>query len=100
MRVSTVLGFGLVNFLPKNIIKSALLTGSDGILVTANGTENFKGCRDSEFDQYGDVAAFGLYPEVSGDLTSLRYLTVLTLCSGNVKVSCVIIDRLSGCFGD
>ncbi|KAI4094491.1 MAG: hypothetical protein L6R37_007234 [Teloschistes peruensis] len=37
--------------------------GSDGILVTANGTENFKGCRDSEFDQYGDVAAFGLYPE-------------------------------------
>lgn len=44
---------------------STLLTNSDGVLVTANGTENFKGCRDSEFDQYGDVAAFGLYPEVS-----------------------------------
>ncbi|KAL8801671.1 MAG: hypothetical protein Q9182_004308 [Xanthomendoza sp. 2 TL-2023] len=37
--------------------------GSDGELVIGNGTENFKGCRDSEFDQYGDVAAFGLYPE-------------------------------------
>ena len=36
----------------------------DGKFVIGNGTENFKGCRDSEFDQYGDVAAFGLYPEV------------------------------------
>ncbi|KAL8728257.1 MAG: hypothetical protein Q9181_005404 [Wetmoreana brouardii] len=38
--------------------------GSDGERVVDNGTQNFKGCRDSEFDQYGDVEAFGLYPEV------------------------------------
>ncbi|KAL9027124.1 MAG: hypothetical protein Q9196_004310, partial [Gyalolechia fulgens] len=37
--------------------------GSDGEFVIGNGTENFRGCRDSEFDQYGDVATFGLYPE-------------------------------------
>lgn len=41
------------------------LTSIDGLFVIGNGTQNFKGCRDSEFDQYGDVAAFGLYPEVS-----------------------------------
>lgn len=43
---------------------TARLTRSDGEPVVGNGTQNFKGCRDSEFDQYGDVAAFGLYPEV------------------------------------
>ncbi|KAL8851904.1 MAG: hypothetical protein Q9221_003228 [Calogaya cf. arnoldii] len=37
--------------------------GADGEPVVDNGTQNFRGCRDSEFDQYGDVAAFGLYPE-------------------------------------
>ncbi|KAL8886169.1 MAG: hypothetical protein Q9215_006085 [Flavoplaca cf. flavocitrina] len=37
--------------------------GADGEPVVKNGTQNFKGCRDSEFDQYGDVEAFGLYPE-------------------------------------
>ncbi|KAL8992258.1 MAG: hypothetical protein Q9169_007241 [Polycauliona sp. 2 TL-2023] len=36
----------------------------DGEPVVGNGTQNFKGCRNSDFDQYGDVAAFGLYPEV------------------------------------
>ena len=36
----------------------------DGEQVTGNGTENLVGCRDSDFDQYGDVAAFDIYPEV------------------------------------
>ncbi|KAL8668001.1 MAG: hypothetical protein Q9168_007129 [Polycauliona sp. 1 TL-2023] len=36
---------------------------SDGEPIIDNGTQTFKGCRKSEFDQYGDVAAFGLYPE-------------------------------------
>lgn len=40
------------------------LIDADGEPVVDNGTQNFRGCRDSEFDQYGDVAAFGLYPEV------------------------------------
>ena len=30
-----------------------------------NGTQKFSGCRDSDFDQYGDIAAFDIYPEVS-----------------------------------
>ena len=37
----------------------------DGQPVTGNGSERLKGCRDSEFDQYGDIAAFDIYPEVS-----------------------------------
>ena len=31
--------------------------------VNANGSQYLKGCRDSEFDQYGDIAAFDIYPE-------------------------------------
>ena len=34
-----------------------------GLPVTKNGTEHLIGCRDSEFDQYGDVAAFDKLPE-------------------------------------
>ena len=34
-----------------------------GEQVTGNGSEYFVGCRDSEFDQYGDIAAFDIYPE-------------------------------------
>ncbi|KAL8855438.1 MAG: hypothetical protein Q9178_007906 [Gyalolechia marmorata] len=37
--------------------------GSDGNPVVDHGTQNLKGCRDSEFDQYGDVPTSGLYPE-------------------------------------
>ena len=36
--------------------------GDDGKQVT-NLTSELVGCRDSEFDQYGEVAAFGIYPE-------------------------------------
>lgn len=36
--------------------------GDDGMQVLNLSTE-LLGCRDSDFDQYGDVAAFGLYPE-------------------------------------
>ncbi|KAL8998110.1 MAG: hypothetical protein Q9188_006170 [Gyalolechia gomerana] len=46
--------------------------GSDGEFVIGNGTENFKGCRDSEFDQYGDVTTFGLYPEFASVQDRLR----------------------------
>ena len=34
-----------------------------GERVTTNGSEYLVGCRDSEFDQYGDIAAFDIYPE-------------------------------------
>ena len=34
-----------------------------GERVTANGSEFLVGCRESEFDQYGDIAAFDIYPE-------------------------------------
>lgn len=34
----------------------------DGVEVL-NLTNELVGCRDSEFDQYGEVAAFGEYPE-------------------------------------
>ena len=34
-----------------------------GEQVTGNGSEYLVGCRDSEFDQYGDIAAFDIYPE-------------------------------------
>jgi len=37
----------------------------DGEPVIANGSEYLIGCRDSEFDQYGDIQAFNIYPEVS-----------------------------------
>lgn len=36
--------------------------GDDGKQVLNLSTE-LVGCRDSEFDQYGEVAAFGIYPE-------------------------------------
>lgn len=35
-----------------------------GYEVVGNNTEYFVGCRDSDFDQYGDIAAFNIYPEV------------------------------------
>ena len=35
-----------------------------GYQVVGNNTELFVGCRDSDFDQYGDIAAFDVYPEV------------------------------------
>ena len=34
-----------------------------GEQVTGNGSEYLVGCRDSDFDQYGDIAAFDIYPE-------------------------------------
>lgn len=38
--------------------------GDDGLQVF-NLSNELVGCRDSEFDQYGEVAAFGIYPEWS-----------------------------------
>lgn len=32
-------------------------------MVGRNVTDQLVGCRDSDFDQYGDVASFGVYPE-------------------------------------
>ena len=40
-----------------------VLKAVDGEQVTGNGSEYLIGCRDSEFDQYGDIAAFNIYPE-------------------------------------
>ena len=36
--------------------------GDDGMQVL-NLSSELVGCRDSDFDQYGEVAAFGVYPE-------------------------------------
>ncbi|KUI52906.1 Cell wall alpha-1,3-glucan synthase mok13 [Cytospora mali] len=35
----------------------------DGNLVASNVTAQLKGCYDSDFDQYGDVEAFGVFPD-------------------------------------
>lgn len=35
---------------------------SDGEQVHDNGTQNLRGCRNSEFDQYGDMPAFEKLP--------------------------------------
>lgn len=35
----------------------------DGYLVPSNVTDQLKGCYDSDFDQYGDVEAFGVFPD-------------------------------------
>ena len=37
----------------------------DGEQAKANGSQFLVSCRDSEFDQYGDIQAFSVYPEVS-----------------------------------
>ncbi|KAF4841864.1 Cell wall alpha-1,3-glucan synthase mok13 [Colletotrichum siamense] len=35
----------------------------DGSLVASNVTAQLKGCYDSDFDQYGDIEAFGVFPD-------------------------------------
>ena len=40
-----------------------------GSVVTTNGPENLIGCYDSDFDQYGDIAAFDVYPEWERQIT-------------------------------
>ena len=37
-----------------------------------NATRDMIGCRDSDFDQYGDVAAFGIYPEWQKQLSKFN----------------------------
>jgi len=37
--------------------------GDDGHLVGSDVTDQLKGCFNSDFNQYGDVSAFGLVPE-------------------------------------
>ncbi|KAL6721871.1 Cell wall alpha-1,3-glucan synthase ags1 [Lecanora helva] len=47
--------------------------GDDGIQVL-NLTSELVGCRDSEFDQYGEVAAFGDYPEWQRQLSKFAFV--------------------------
>ncbi|KZF22864.1 glycosyltransferase family 5 protein [Xylona heveae TC161] len=48
--------------------------GDDGFPVHKNGTEHLIGCRDSEFDQYGDIAAFGDYPEWQRQISKFAFV--------------------------
>lgn len=45
-----------------------------GEAVGRNVTEKLKGCRESDFDQYGDVASFGLYPEWQKQLSKFGFV--------------------------
>ncbi|KAI5785864.1 alpha-1,3-glucan synthase [Geopyxis carbonaria] len=45
-----------------------------GERVGRNVTDLMKGCRKSEFDQYGDIAAFGNYPEWQRQLSKFAFV--------------------------
>ena len=47
--------------------------GDDGMEVT-NLTTELVGCRDSEFDQYGEIAAFGNYPEWQRQISKFAFV--------------------------
>jgi len=47
--------------------------GDDGKEVT-NLTTELVGCRDSDFDQYGEVAAFGNYPEWQRQISKFAFV--------------------------
>lgn len=43
-------------------------------MVGRNVTDQLVGCRNSDFDQYGDVASFGLYPEWQKQLSKFGFV--------------------------
>ncbi|KAK5240648.1 hypothetical protein LTR16_010356, partial [Cryomyces antarcticus] len=43
-----------------------------GHLINDNYTQAMVGCRDSEFNQYGEVGAFGTYPEWQKQLSKFN----------------------------
>lgn len=43
-----------------------------GFQIQDNNTEAMMGCMDSDFDQYGDVGAFGVYPEWQKQLSKFN----------------------------
>ncbi|KAF2163334.1 glycosyltransferase family 5 protein [Zasmidium cellare ATCC 36951] len=43
-----------------------------GRQIIDNNTASMKGCMDSEFDQFGDVGAFGIYPEWQKQLSKFN----------------------------
>ncbi|KAH8602698.1 cell wall alpha-1,3-glucan synthase mok13 [Bisporella sp. PMI_857] len=45
-----------------------------GERVGRNVTDQLAGCRDSELDQYGDVASFGVYPEWQKQLSKFGFV--------------------------
>lgn len=47
--------------------------GDDGMEVL-NLTTELVGCRDSEFDQYGEIAAFGNYPEWQRQISKFAFV--------------------------
>lgn len=47
--------------------------GDDGIEVT-NLTTELVGCRDSDFDQYGEIAAFDNYPEWQRQISKFAFV--------------------------
>ena len=55
--------------------------GDDGKLVL-NLSSELVGCRDSEFDQYGEVAAFGIYPEWYVCILKFFFLLLVIHASG------------------
>ena len=56
-----------------------------------NGTEDLIGCRDSDFDQYGDIYAFGDYPEVQCSSAFCWFLA--DLYSGNAKYLSLALSK-------
>ena len=45
-----------------------------GEMVGRNVTDLLVGCRNSDFDQYGDVASFGVYPEWQKQLSKFGFV--------------------------
>jgi alpha-1,3-glucan synthase len=43
-----------------------------GVLMHDKNTTSFKGCMNSEFDQFGDIGAFGIYPEWQKQLSKFN----------------------------
>ncbi|EKG16141.1 Glycosyl transferase family 1 [Macrophomina phaseolina MS6] len=46
----------------------------DATMVGSNVTDNFKSCKKSEFDLFGDVESFGTYPEYQKQLSKFSFV--------------------------
>ncbi|KAF4539253.1 Alpha-glucan synthase [Lasiodiplodia theobromae] len=46
----------------------------DATMVGSNVTDNFKTCKKSEFDLFGDVESFGTYPEYQKQLSKFSFV--------------------------
>ncbi|KAJ5651230.1 uncharacterized protein N7484_004953 [Penicillium longicatenatum] len=71
-----------------------------GYLVDQYVRDELKGCYDSDFDQYGDIEAFGVYPDWQRELAKFASVQdrlrewVPTVRERIIKHSCMIISSL------